>query len=245
MKLEYIKPDWAAPENITCVTTTRVGGYSNNEYSSLNLGGHVKDAISNVEQNRNLILKDLNLPSEPVWLEQVHSSRVLELNDRTPKNTVADAAYTQQKGIVCAVLTADCLPVVFCDLKGQYVAVAHGGWRGLVAGVLENTLQALPIANEEMMCWLGPAIGPNKFEVGKEVVEAFLKKDVMNESAFQIQENGKYLADIYQLAKKILAKERVAQVYGGQHCTYTESDKFYSYRRDGETGRMATLIWRE
>ena len=244
MKIEYITANWPAPKNIFCITSSRVGGVSKNEYSSLNLGGHVKDEEINVDQNRKLLKKDLKLTNDPIWLEQVHGSTVVELKKSTPKNITADAAYTQHESIVCTVLTADCLPVAFCDQKGNHIAVAHGGWRGLVSGVLENTLHKFPIAHKEIMCWLGPAIGPNKFEVGKEVVEQFLTKDAKHINAFQDQQNGKYLANIYQLAKNILAKEGVTKVYGGVHCTYSESDKFYSYRRDSETGRMATLIWR-
>ena len=244
MSLEFIFPDWAAPENITCVTTTRIGGCSDNRYKSFNLGGHVKDEKINVNQNRRFLKNSLKLVNEPVWLEQVHGSQVLELKNTIPANNIADAAYTQQKEIACAILTADCLPIVLCDQKGEHVAVAHGGWRGLVRGVIENTLQVFPVENENIICWLGPAIGPKKFEVGKEVAEEFLSIDDVHENAFQIQENNKYLANIYQIAKNILIKNNVTQIYGGQHCTFTENKKFYSYRRDGETGRMATLIWK-
>ncbi len=227
-----------------CATTTRVGGGSQNEYSSLNLGDHVKDDLIKVKQNRKLLLEDLKLPNNPVWLEQIHSSIVLELDNMLLSSNIADAAYTKHKRVVCAVLTADCLPVVLCDRKGEHIAVAHCGWRGLIAGVLENTLQALPVENERLMCWLGPAIGPNKFEVGKEVVEQFLTKDNAHNNAFKAQEDGKYLANIYQLAKNILIKNNVSKIYGGEHCTFSESEKFYSYRRDGQTGRMATVIWK-
>ncbi|MEM7402093.1 MAG: peptidoglycan editing factor PgeF, partial [Pseudomonadota bacterium] len=158
-------------------------------------------------------------------------------------NIIADASYTDKTGIVCAILTADCLPVVFCDQKGEYIAAAHAGWRGLANGVLDNTIQTLPVDNDELMCWLGPAIGPNMFEVGSEVVQQFIDKEKVHENAFNVKANNKYLADIYQLARNILLKHGVHQIYGGDHCTYSESDKFYSYRRDGETGRMATLIW--
>lgn len=242
MTLEFITPNWSAPTNIKCVTTTRKGGFSINEYRSLNLGGHVKDSIDLVNQNRQLLQQQLQLPREPVWLNQVHGAKVLELNNSIKFQT-ADAAFANESGVVCAVLTADCLPVVFCDQQGQYIAVAHAGWRGLVNGVLENTLQTIPVANEELLCWLGPAIGPKAFEVGKEVVDDFINKDGMHENAFQNRNNEKYLANIYQLAKNVLTKNGVLKIYGGDHCTYTESEKFYSYRRDGETGRMATLVW--
>ena len=244
MNLEYITPKWPVLENIRCITTTRIDGYSLQEYSSLNLGDHVKDDVKNVEKNRQLIKQDLQLPNEPVWLEQVHGASVLSLGDKVPADITADAAYTNQTSVVCAVLTADCLPVAFCDQDGEHIAVTHAGWRGLASGVLENTLQAIPVANEKIMCWLGPAIGPKKFEVGEDVVEQFLTIDEMHKNAFTEQNNKKHLADIYQLARNILTKRDVQNVYGGEHCTYSESDTFYSYRRDGETGRMATLIWR-
>ncbi len=245
MSLEYITPNWPVPENIRCITTTRTGGCSLQEYSSLNFGNHVKDDATNVEKNRKIIKQDLQLPSEPVWLEQEHGSSVLKLGIDLAKNITADAAYTNEACVVCAVLTADCLPVAFCDQAGQHIAVSHAGWRGLVNGVLENTLQAMPVKNEKILCWLGPAIGPNKFEVGEEVVEQFVTIDEVHKNAFTEQNNKKYLANIYQLARNILTKHDVQNVCGGEHCTYSESDTFYSYRRDGETGRMATLIWKK
>jgi len=245
MKLEYITPDWPAPENICCITTTRKGGCSQQEYCSLNLGGHVKDIRESVVKNRQLIKLDLQLPKEPIWLKQVHGSKVLALGENIPVNYTADAAYTNKAGVVCAVLTADCLPVVFSDQAGEHIAVAHAGWRGLANGVLENTLQTMPVGNEKIMCWLGPAIGPKKFEVGEEVLEQFVSIDEIHRNAFIKQNNRKYLANIYQLAKNILGKNNVEDIYGGGHCTYSENDKFYSYRRDGETGRMATLIFKK
>ena len=227
------------------MTTTRLGGLSKNEYASFNLGGHVKDSLDFVSQNRKLLKQALELPSEPLWLNQVHGKHVLELHSASELNVTADAAYTNEAGIVCAILTADCLPVIFCDQKSEYIAAAHAGWRGLANGVLENTLQTLPVDNDELMCWLGPAIGPENFEVGDDVVQRFTDKDAVHENAFRSKENDKYLADIYQLARNILEQYGVHRIYGGSHCTFRESEKFYSYRRDGETGRMATLIWKE
>lgn len=228
-----------------CVTTTRVGGFSEHPYESLNLGAHVGDNAGHVQKNRQHIVGALHLPSEPVWLDQRHSNEVIQLVSTTSANSFADAAYTNEIGVICAVLTADCLPVLFCDVTGEYVAIAHAGWRGVLNGVIENTLQALAKENTNIMCWLGPAIGPNKFEVGKEVLEQFVEKDTMHENAFQPYGNSKYLANIYQLAKNILTKNDVNQVYGGEYCTYSQKDRFFSYRRDGQTGRMATLIWRK
>ena len=208
MKLEYIAPNWPAPENICCITTTRQGGCSPQEYHSLNLGGHVKDSVENVEKNRKLIKKDLRLPGDPRWLEQVHGATVLSLSNMPLADNTADVAYTNETGVICAVLTADCLPVTFCDQAGKHIAVAHAGWRGLVSGVIENTLQTMPVMNEKIMCWLGPAIGPNKFEVGEEVLEQFLALNETHQNSFVEQGKGKYLANIYQLAKNILDQTR-------------------------------------
>lgn len=245
MNLEYITPDWPAPKNILCATTTRKGGCSQQEYSSLNVGVHVKDDLESIIKNRQLIKQDLQLPNEPVWLEQVHGSSVLSLGGKAPADNTADAAYTNEAGVVCAVLTADCLPVAFCDQAGEHIAVAHAGWRGLVNGVLENTIQEIPVANEKIICWLGPAIGSTKFEVGREVREKFIAKNSLHENAFQVQGKSKYLANIYQLARNVLVYNCVNEIHGGGLCTYLDEDKFYSYRRDGQTGRMATLIWME
>jgi YfiH family protein len=245
MMLDYIVPNWPAPKNIKCVTTTRTGGYSKQEYHSLNLGSHVKDDKESVLQNRHLILEDLKLPSEPIWLEQVHGSFVLNLAENSPMDNVADAMYSNKVGDVCAVLTADCLPVAFCDLSGEHISVAHAGWRGLENGVLENTLHTMPVVNEKIICWLGPAIGPDSFEVGEEVFERFISKNKTHKNSFIKKNNRKYLANIYQLAKNILASHKVQGIYGSGYCTYNEYDRFYSYRRDGETGRMATLIWKD
>ena len=245
MSLEYIAPDWPASKNIRCLTTTRKGGFSRNLYKGLNLGMRVNDDIKHVQENRQLLKHDLNLPNDPIWLDQVHGSQVIQLLDTKTKNLSADAAYTKEVGVICAVLTADCLPVVFCDQSGSYVALAHAGWRGLLNGVLENTLQALPVDNVDIMCWLGPAIGPNKFEVGEEVSEQFVAKDVAHENSFRVQSDSKYLANIYGLAKNILSSNGVKNIYGGEYCTYTQENSFFSYRRDGQTGRMATLIWKK
>lgn len=245
MKLECITPDWSAPKNVGCIVTTRVGGCSVNAYQGLNLSMRVGDNEKHVQKNRQLIKQQLLLPSDPVWLNQVHSSDVLKLSSSISENPTVDAAYTNEVGIVCAVLTADCLPVLFCDREGECVAVAHAGWRGLAAGVLENTLHAMPVNTAQIICWLGPAIGPGKFEVGSEVQKAFIDKDAEHINAFQQTANGKFLADIYQLALNTLSALGVDVIYGGGYCTYTDKQRFFSYRRDGKTGRMATLIWKK
>ena len=196
----------------------------------------------------------LALPSEPAWLEQIHSNRAVKAV-KTASLQQADASYTNESGVVCAVMTADCLPLLVCSMDGTQVAAIHAGWRGLLAGVIGNTVMAMQItpktpryksgATEDLLVWLGPAIGPDCFEVGAEVRDAFLEKSAEFSSAFKEQSNDKWLADIYQLARIELATLGIATVYGGTHCTVTEHERFYSYRRETQTGRMATLIWRE
>ena len=243
-KLDCITPAWSAPENITAITTTRIGGFSQPPYQSLNLGNDVGDDSRNVKDNRQHIIKTLRLRKQPAWLDQQHGSEVIRLTQTTLANPSADAGYTNEIDVVCAVLTADCLPVLFCDLQGRYVAAAHAGWRGLLHGVLENTLCALPASNEKIICWLGPAIGARKFVVGNEVVERFIERNAVHANAFQEISPTKYLANIYQLAKNVLTANNVNEIYSEECCTYSQKDRFFSYRRDGATGRMATLIWK-
>lgn len=193
-------------------------------------------------QNRRLIRDRLALPSEPVWLEQIHGNKVVKAG---PMSGVpqADASYTGEPGLVCAVLTADCLPLLLCSMDGVLVAAVHAGWRGLLDGVIRNTVAALD--RTDLLAWLGPAIGPDRFEVGGEVRAAFVQKSSAFAEAFKPQANGKWLADIYRLARIDLNMLGVTNIYGGRFCTVTEQDRFYSYRRDTVTGRMATLIWRD
>ncbi len=235
--LELITPDWPAPTGVWALTTTRLGGVSPAPYDSLNLGDHVGDAPQAVAENRR-ILREV-LPSEPRWLSQVHGCSVADAGESGPCE--ADAAIALEPGRVCAVLTADCLPVLLCDKAGTRVAAVHAGWRGLADGVLEATVARM--AGDELMAWLGPAIGPDAFEVGDEVREAFLERDPGAEAAFQPSPQGRWLADLYTLARRRLAAAGVGAVYGGGLCTYTDSERFYSYRRDGVTGRIASLIW--
>jgi hypothetical protein len=238
----WLTPDWPAPANIHAATTLRTGGVSCGAYASLNPAMHVGDDAELVKQNRRLIKELLVLPSDPVWLEQIHSNRAV-LAVTTEPLQQADASYTAESGLVCAVMTADCLPLLVCAANGSEVAAIHAGWRGLLAGVVGNTLTAMQ--NSDFLVWLGPAIGPDCFEVGAEVRDAFLEKSVAFITAFKQQNNGKWLADIYQLARIDLAMLGIDKVYGGGFCTVTEYERFYSYRRDKQTGRMATLIWRE
>ncbi|MEQ1528446.1 MAG: peptidoglycan editing factor PgeF [Methylococcaceae bacterium] len=238
----WLTPDWPAPSDIYAATTLRTGGVSLPPYQSLNPAAHVGDNIDSVISNRQRISDMLNLPTDPFWLEQIHSNQVIEVNANSMRGQIADAAYTKDSGVVCAVMTADCLPLLVCSPDAKAIAAIHAGWRGLLSGIISNTLSAMHCDN--YLVWLGPAIGPNCFEVGPEVRDAFVQKSTDFSYAFRSQQNGKWLADIYQLAKIELTGLGVTAIYGGNFCTVTDSQCFYSYRRDQQTGRMATLIWR-
>ncbi|MFJ5431045.1 purine nucleoside phosphorylase YfiH [Pectobacterium actinidiae] len=237
-----IYPDWPLPESVKSCSTTRIGGCSRAPYDSLNMGNHVGDEPAHVTANRQTLVKMAGLPAMPYWLEQVHGTDVIRIGGASPTSVCGDAAYTDKKGKVCAVMTADCLPVLFCAINGDEVAAAHAGWRGLHAGVLEETLACFRAQPEQIMAWLGPAIGPDAFEVGPEVRDAFIQHDMAAASAFR-PEGNKFFADIYQLASLRLRAAGVTQIFGGNTCTVSEPHKFFSYRRDGVTGRMASLIW--
>jgi YfiH family protein len=211
-------------------------------WDSLNLGAHCGDNPEHVEENRRRFYEASALPSRPVWLEQVHGNAVLTLTGGEYDSKRADASYSNKPGLVCAVMTADCLPVLFCNQAGTEVAAAHAGWRGLCDGVLEQTVAQFQDKPENILAWLGPAIGPQAFEVGPEVREAFMDKDAKADCAFR-PAGEKYFADIYQLARQRLANLGVTQVFGGERCTLSEKDDFFSYRRDRTTGRMASFIW--
>ena len=240
--MNWIKPDWPAAKNIHAAVTLRTGGLSKGTFSSLNPALHVNDKIENVRANRKAIKEMLNLPGAPVWLEQVHGNRVIKAGQVTQVEQ-ADASYSEQAGVVCAVMTADCLPVLLATTEGDKIAAIHAGWRGLLAGVIRHTVNALDATN--IIAWLGPAIGPDCFEVGSEVKNAFVEQSANFSDGFKQINQNKYLADIYRLATIELSSMGVTQVYGGGFCTVTDKQRFYSYRRDGETGRMATLIWRD
>ena len=243
-ELEIIHPDWPAPATVHACTVCRGGGVSDVPYDSLNLGDHVDDDPAAVKTNRALLKQQLALPSDPRWLKQVHGVQVADAGV-VLEPVEADAAYTHKAGVVCAVLTADCLPVLFCSKKGDQVAAAHAGWRGLLAGVLENTVVKLGEPSENLLAWMGPAIGPKAFEVGDEVREAFVSLQNEASEAFQPSPSGRWLADIYLLARQRLQRLGLTAVYGGDFCTYSDTHRFYSFRRDGVTGRMASLIWFE
>ena len=249
-QLEFIHPNWPAHAKVKALQTTRLGGESIAHYASLNLAEHVHDSSMAVAKNRQL-LRDY-LPSEPVWLNQVHGTEVIDAKTSGCQE-IADASFTNQKNVVCVTMTADCLPVLLCDNAGTVVASVHAGWRGLCAGVIEtavrkmlNNLDASPAS--ELLVWLGPAIGPNAFEVGHEVRTQFIQRDSEAECAFKPY-GEKWLCDIYMLAKQRLMRMGVTQIYGGSinenFCTYTDEARFFSYRRDNVTGRMASLIWLE
>ncbi|MGR8931293.1 MAG: peptidoglycan editing factor PgeF [Gammaproteobacteria bacterium] len=241
--MNWISPNWPLPANVHAATTLRSGGVSVAGYASLNPASHVDDDPGHVEINRRLIKEMLRLPAEPVWLTQVHGTRVVKA-DETINPEEADAGFTDRAGVVCAVLTADCLPVLFCGDGGTVVAAAHAGWRGLLAGIIGATLTAMHC--RDVSVWLGPAIGPDKFEVGDEVRDAFIVANPRNSAAFKAIVPGKWLADIYYLARLQLNSLGVERIYGGEYCTVADSQRFYSYRRDGaRTGRMANLIWRD
>lgn len=235
-----ITPDWPAPANVRALQTTRKGGGSSSPYDSFNLGSHVGDNPMAVSRNR-MLLAPL-LPSEPVWLNQLHGVSVADAGHAgcLPQ---ADASVTTHKGAVCVVMTADCLPVLLCDEKGSVVGAAHAGWRGLCDGVIEATVHEMRVPASTLMAWLGPAIGPGAFEVGDEVRSAFMLQQPHAAEAFVAAAEGKWLADLYQLARLRLNALGITRVYGGEFCTYSDSERFYSYRRDGVTGRMGTFIW--
>ena len=241
--LRVLVPNWPALPQIGAFCTTRVGGISKAPFDSLNLGRYVNDEPLAVSENRARV-RTL-LPAEPVWLKQVHGTRVWDADLAHAAEVIeADAAVTTKSNMVLTVMAADCLPVLISDPEGKVIGAAHAGWRGLVDGVLEQTLAQFPAPNS-VMAWLGPAIGPTAFEVGDEVRLAFVVKDAKAGAAFIAVpgKNGKWLADLYQLATLRLAACGITQIYGGGLCTYSDAAQFYSYRRNGQTGRMASCIW--
>lgn len=245
MRAEWIIPDWPAPGGVKAVSTTRTGGVSTGRYASLNLGEHVGDEAAAVAENRRRVRNEFGLAHEPRWLKQVHGTRVLRMESGSTEGP-ADGAITAQPGEACVVMTADCLPVLFCDIRGTRVGTAHAGWRGLSAGVLEATVSALGVPPAELLAWLGPAIGPQAYEVGEEVRHAFLSSSPDVTEAFRPGKvEGKWWCDLYKLAEQRLRVLGLSRIYGGGFCTYTERERFFSFRRDGECGRMATLIYME
>jgi polyphenol oxidase len=240
--LQLIEADWPAPKNVRAVATTRAGGISVGPYASLNLGAHVGDDPGAVLENRLRLRTALALPRDPLWLNQVHGTAAVEAVPHAAPPT-ADASFSRTQDQACAVLTADCLPVLFCDRDGTRVAAAHAGWRGLVGGVLNSALRAMNVAPDRVLAWLGPAIEQEAYEVGAEVREQFVAASADNEHAFKANDRGRWQADLYDLARRELARLGVTQIFGGGFRCYADRDRFYSFRRDGTTGRMATLVW--
>lgn len=237
---DFLTPSWPAPANVHALVTTRAGGVSSGVYASLNLGDHVGDEPTAVAENRAILRRATGC--YPLWLKQVHGTAVA-INGEARQ--VADGAVSRMPGFACAMMTADCLPVLLCDRAGTVVGAAHAGWRGLCDGVIEATVRAMGVPGAELLAWLGPAIGPTAFEVGGEVREAFLARNLAAEAAFVARDKNKWLCDIYLLARQRLVEAGVTDISGGDLCTVSDADRFYSYRRDGVTGRMASLVWLE
>lgn len=240
-KADFIIPDWPAPANVKAIQTTRNGGFSVAPYYCLNLGEHVQDDSLSVRKNRQLLRQ--HLPSEPVWLNQVHGVEVIDAATCQSLHD-ADASFSTNENVVCVTMTADCLPVLLCNQKGTAVAAIHAGWRSLCDGVIEATIKSLDVPSSDLMAWLGPAIGSKAFEVGHEVRSAFMAKDNQAEQAFS-PIGDKWLGDLYSIARQRLNNQGITKIYGGGECTYHNSDQYFSFRRDGVTGRMATMIWFE
>lgn len=243
-EFEFLIPQWEGPANVRACATTRKGGVSQGPYASLNLGTHVSDRPEDVAENRRRLTSALGL-EKVAWLEQVHGTDVLRIHGCVDDVACADASVTRDLDTACVVMTADCLPVLFCDRQGSVVAAAHAGWRGLQSGVLEATLESMAVEPSQVMAWLGPAIGPDAFEVGPEVEEAFAQRLGDVSRAFVAAQGDRRKADIYTLAQMVLSRAGVENISGGGACTYSEPERFFSYRRDAVTGRMASLIWLE
>ena len=255
-------PDWPAPARVRAASTHRAGGVSQGPYASLNLSTDVGDDERTVARNRRILAKMLDLPAEPVWLRQVHGTRVLDLDEQEPSAATrrsgrrstepssrsshppaADGAVTSKPGQPCVVLTADCLPVLLCDTSGSRAGVAHAGWRGLAGGVLEAALLRMQADPGDLLAWIGPGIGPGAYEVGGEVLEQFAANDPDAAQCFTASDNGRWRADLHGLARQRLRAAGVEAVYGGGWCTHSESERFFSHRREAPCGRMATVIW--
>jgi len=240
----FITPDWPAPHSIKALSTTRLGGISLSPFDSLNLGDHVGDKIEHVEHNRLALIRQAHLPESPRWLKQTHSTTVALSSDWTT-GVEADAIFSNHVNHVCPIMTADCLPILLCDKDGQQIAAIHAGWRGLAAGIIEQTLAKFNGSHSQIMAWCGPAIGAQQFEVGLDVYHCFTQHSQQAAKAFEPVDSEHYLANLVLLAKQRLMSLGVNAIYGGDHCTVSDPTQFFSYRRDGITGRMASMIWIE
>jgi YfiH family protein len=237
---DWIVPDWPVPAGVRSLVTTRAGGVSKGPYASLNLGLRVEDERADVLRNREILRA--SLPAEPRWLQQVHGNLAVDA-DSVQEPVPADASFTRNPGTVCAVMIADCMPVLLADRQGTVVAAAHAGWRGLAAGVVENALASMKVDPADVVAWLGPAIGPRAFEVGADVRDAFVGQDARDAAAFVPHVPGKWMADLFALARRRLQSSGVRSIHGGGLCTHSDPRRFFSHRRDGKSGRMAALIW--
>ncbi|PNH96919.1 peptidoglycan editing factor PgeF [Vibrio diazotrophicus] len=239
--MNWITPNWNAPKQVKAFASTRIGGCSKSPYEGLNLGMHVGDDPILVQSNRDLLQQQTEMPTAPVWLNQTHSTVVLEIAQPTNDVLDADGVITSSPNVVCSAMTADCLPVLITNTQGTQVAAVHAGWRGLAGGIVEN---ALTHFSNDVMLWLGPAIGPQAFEVGEDVLQAFLDYDSKAATAFVPgKQQGKWWANMATLTRLRMAKLGIDQVFDSGLCTYQDPQRFYSYRRDGVTGRQATFIW--
>jgi len=238
---DWIAPDWPVDTRVRSLITTRDGGVSSGKFASLNLSLRVGDDPRCVARNR-AILRTC-LPAEPAWVTQVHGTAVVDAGRATP-DAEADGVVTRIPGEVCAVMTADCLPVLLSDRAGKTVGIAHAGWRGLAGGIIENVVRAMAASPRDLIAYIGPGIGARRYEVGEDVRKAFVGRDPAAASSFEPRQNGTYFADLRDLARRRLAAAGVAEVYGGEFCTASEG-RFFSFRRDRTTGRMASLIWLE
>jgi polyphenol oxidase len=241
--IDWITPDWPAPANVKALATLRSGGVSEGPYASLNLATHVGDRAEHVARNRALLRDSARLPTEPVWLEQVHGTTVWDAANASAAPPTADAAVATKKQGICTVMTADCLPVLFCGLDGNAVGAAHAGWRGLTGGVLDMTVAAMRAPASQIIAWLGPGIEQSAFEVGEEVRDQFLARTRTHADAFVRNARDRWQADLYRLARVELERIGLAGVYGGGFDVFADAARFFSYRREKQTGRMATMVW--
>lgn len=252
MEPEFIIPDWPVRSNIKALSSTRIGGVSEHPHNSFNLASHVEDSADRVVENRQLLKIHGRLPAEPCWLQQVHGTKILNAAKivNSSANTefqhtemTADGSVSDKGNIVCVVQTADCLPLLMTTIKGNKVGAVHAGWRGLVSGIIEEAITAMATEPDQLLVWMGPAIGPAHFEVGEDVRQAFEKKYSNSKNIFSATGDKKWHMNIYEAARNILHKNGVDQIYGGDYCTYTDENRFFSYRRDNVCGRMASMIW--
>lgn len=239
----WIQADWPAPQNIHAGTTLRTGGHSKKPFNELNLALHVDDQADDVLKNRHTLIETLHLPSEPIWLEQTHSSKIICVDNAT-ENLHADASYTKEKNTICTIMTADCVPILFCNQEGTKVAAVHAGWKGICAGIIENSIKALSQA-ETLFAWIGPCISAKHYEVGNDVYENCMKHSDRLDIAFEQIDTDRWYCDLVKTVIILLENCKVGAIYECNLCTYSESDLFFSYRRDGRTGRTASMIWME